>query len=224
MKQKIKILGIILGIIIIVFGGKSIYKGIIVYSNLKDARSAVDNREWVKAQKHYQKIQDTKPSVESRTSLQQLEYLVLGDTDLTAGHKDKMKQNYQDALHVDGSMPRINKQIKAVLASESNSEDESNDQISGSSSSKRKTNSSSSSKSSTDTDWQNASSNGTSHTDLANTYDFSDSDVKAARNQLKQKFNNVDVYDDTNIKKVMAVSLLNKTSLEVAYQTGGWNN
>lgn len=221
MRQKIKILGIIVGIIIIIFGGKSVYKGIVVSNNLKDARSAVDNRDWAKAQKHYQKIQDTKPSVESRTSLQQLEYLVLGDTDLNAGHKDKMKQNYQDALHVDGSMPRINKQIKAALASESGSDA----QISNSSSSsKRKANSSSSSKSSTDTTWQNASSNGTSHTDLANTYDFSDSDVKAARNQLKQKFNNVDVYDDTNIKKVMAMSLLNKTSLEVAYQTGGWNN
>lgn len=224
MKQKVKILGIIVGIVIIVFGGKAAYEGVVASINLRSARSAVDSRNWVKAQTSYQKIQDIKPSIESRTSLQQLEYLVLGDKDSAAGHQEKMKQNYQEALQVDGSMPRINKQIKTVLAEQSDIAVDSNEETSSSSTEKK---TSSSSEASVETNWQNASSNGVTNAarvNLANAYNFSDSDVESARSQLKQKFNNVDLYDDTNIKKVMAMSLLNKTSLEVAYQTGGWNN
>lgn len=224
MKQKVKILGIIVGIVIIVFGGKAAYEGVVASINLRSARSAVDSRNWVKAQTSYQKIQDIKPSIESRTSLQQLEYLVLGDKDSAAGHQEKMKQNYQEALQVDGSMPRINKQIKTVLAEQSDTAVDSNEETSSSSTEKK---TSSSSEASVETNWQNASSNGVTNAarvNLANAYNFSDSDVDSARSQLKQKFNNVDLYDDTNIKKVMAMSLLNKTSLEVAYQTGGWNN
>lgn len=224
MKQKVKILGIIVGIVIIIFGGKAAYEGVVASINLRSARSAVDSRNWVKVQTSYQKIQDIKPSIESRTSLQQLEYLVLGDKDSAAGHQEKMKQNYQEALQVDGSMPRINKQIKTVLAEQSDIAVDSNEETSSSSTEKK---TSSSSEASVETNWQNASSNGVTNAarvNLANAYNFSDSDVESARSQLKQKFNNVDLYDDTNIKKVMAMSLLNKTSLEVAYQTGGWNN
>lgn len=230
MKHKLKIIGIIIGLLVVIFGGKTIYAGAAAASNLKEARSAVDGRNWSQAQKKYQKVQDLKPSVESRTALQQLEYLVAGDKDLAAGRLESMQQNYQAALEVDGSLTRINKQINATLKDASNEDDDASVKSSHSSSTKEVSSSkvsSSSSEKASNSSWQSASSNGgtnSSHIDLANAYDFSDSDVIAARNQLKQKFSNVDLYDDNNIKKVMAMSLLNQTSLEVAYQTGGWNS
>jgi len=229
---------IILSILALIVVGGALFGGFTYITNnksaeenVKAARQAVDQGDWLVAKKYYQKVQNKKPSVEARTALQQLNLLVAGDKATRDKDYETAVNQYNAALKVDGGLARINNKIKEMLpdleakkndqkADAKSAKSAANAEVSGSSS----VTSASASKASSSTVWGDASSSSSAiaNGDLASAYDFSAADVAAARAELKSKFSNVDQYDDNNIKKVMAMSLLNKTSLEEAYTSGGW--
>lgn len=229
MKNKGRLLLIVFLTIILVWSGQRGVNQWLAHQDIKTARQAVQQDDWITAQQDYQKAQARVPSVESRTSLEQLDLLIVGDKAAKAGHQDVMKQDYQRALHVNGGMHRINQRIQSKL--QQYEADVKRDKASSATHDKRAQNTSSSQNHATasgknkNVDWARANSNNlvTPSANLADAYQFSSVEIEAARDELVRTYPNAQTYDDTNIKKVMAMSLLNKTSLTEAYQAGGWN-
>ncbi|QNN74917.1 hypothetical protein H9L19_05865 [Weissella diestrammenae] len=229
----IKIVLAVMLIGVFVFGGLTIMNRQQISSDLKSAHQAIDGQQWSAAKRKYTNVQKKAPSAESRTALQQLNLLIAGDKASQKKDYQSAVSQYQAALRVDDGLKRINRQIKKVLpklealhkkatqvkkASSTEAGATANDKIKDSS----KASVSSDTQSSSHWSEASSSSEAINHGDLANAYQFSASDVAAARSELKASFNNVDQYDDETIKRVMAMSLLNQTSLETAYSNGGW--
>ncbi|MFL1695933.1 hypothetical protein ACJQWY_03845 [Weissella kandleri] len=229
MKNKGRLLLIIILAIIFVWSGQRSVNQLLAQQNIKTARKSVQQADWITAQQAYQKAQARVPSVESRTSLEQLDLLIAGDKAAEAGNLTVMKQDYQRALRVNGGMRRINQRIQAKL--QQNDAEAERSKASSATQKKRtsktalaKKHPAASDKTET-ADWSQASSNNlaTPSANLADAYQFSNADIETARAELARTYPNAENYDDMNIKKVMAMSLLNKTSITEAYQAGGWN-
>ncbi|MDR3190142.1 MAG: hypothetical protein LBT80_02915 [Lactobacillaceae bacterium] len=229
-----KVILMIIGVIVVVAVGVGVGLHISTQNTVKadvtSARTALADQNWDEALFYYKAAQKKDPSVEARTAIQQLNYVVKGAHEDAAGNYDEAVEQYNVALKVDGALDRVNNVVKpAVIAAEvkaksapakssSNSDDEESDVTSSTSST-----ASSSKKSSTD-EWTDASSTAKSGSiDLATAFAFTDTQVKAARAELESTVTNVSYYDDNEIKKVMALQIINhESSIQDAYVKGGW--